>query len=61
MSAYKLPSDPGMLYSVVNMKLRDEYSSLDDLCLSLGVDRDNLVRRLSDAGFEYDPAVNQFR
>lgn len=61
MSAYKLPSDPGMLYSVVNMKLRDEYSSLDDLCLSLGVDHDDLVRRLSDAGFEYDPAVNQFR
>ena len=27
-----LPKDPMMLFSVVNMKLRDEYHSLDALC-----------------------------
>lgn len=28
-----------MLLSTVNMKLRDDYSDLDDLCASLGEDR----------------------
>ena len=27
----KLPEDPMMLFSVVNMKLRDRYASLDEL------------------------------
>ena len=30
-----LPKDPVMLLSFVNMKLRDEYSSLDEMCSSL--------------------------
>lgn len=55
-----LPKDPNMLYSVVNMKLRDEYPSLDELCASLGVDRAELEKTLSDAGFRYDPATNSF-
>ena len=28
----KLPEDPMMLYSFINMKLRDFYPSLDALC-----------------------------
>ncbi len=50
-----------MLLSVVNTMLRDNYPSLDDLCKSEGVDRDDLCRRLEEAGFEYMPAINQFR
>ena len=34
-----LPKDPMMLMSFINMKLRDEYPSLDELCASLSVDR----------------------
>ena len=30
-----LPKDPMMLMSFINMKLRDEYPSLDELCASL--------------------------
>lgn len=56
-----LPKDPFMLYSAVNMKLRDTYSSLDDLCSSEGIDRSALVDTLSSAGFEYNPEINQFR
>lgn len=56
-----LPNDPFMLLSAVNMKLRDEYPSLDELCRAMDVDRDDLVRRLGDAGFEYMPQINQFR
>lgn len=50
-----------MLLSMVNMLLRDEYSSLDELCASEDMDRDSLVGRLAAAGFEYMPAINQFR
>lgn len=50
-----------MLLSYVNTKLRDDYPSLDELCLSLGIDKDTLVRRLADAGFDYMPEINQFR
>lgn len=50
-----------MLYSMINMKLRDQYPSLDELCATEDIDRTDLEKRLSDAGFEYDESVNQFR
>lgn len=55
-----LPQDPNILVSLVNMKLRDEFPSLSDLCLSLGVDEADLKQRLSDGGFKYDPQTNRF-
>lgn len=55
-----LPSDPFMLLSVVNMKLRDYYSSLDALCDDMDVSRDEIVSKLADAGFEYDENNNKF-
>lgn len=55
-----LPQDPMMLYSVVNTKLRDEYSSLDDLCADMNVDRKNIEETLGKAGFEYNAAQNKF-
>lgn len=57
-----LPSDPFMLMSFVNMKLRDgDYESLQDLCASLGIGERELKERLASAGFEYLPEINQFR
>ena len=44
-----------MLFSVVNMKLRDQYASLDALCDVLDIERADLERRLAEAGFEYSP------
>ncbi len=57
----RLPEDPFMLLSVVNMKLRDCYPSLDELCRAMDVDRDTLVKKLADAGFDYMPQIHQFR
>ena len=51
----ELPKDPMMLFSVVNMKLRDHYSSLDELCDDLHIDKDDIIGRLKAAGFEYSP------
>lgn len=49
-----------MLMSVVNMKLRDQYSSLDEFCASTGVNREELSQRLLAVGFEYNPQTNKF-
>lgn len=56
-----LPKDPIMLLSVINMKLRDFYPTLDDLCEDLSIDRAELERKLSDVGYEYNSQQNQFR
>ncbi|MBQ8981541.1 MAG: DUF4250 domain-containing protein [Eubacterium sp.] len=55
-----LPNDPFILYSMINMKLRDSYASLDELCDDLGEDKSELVQKLADAGFEYNSKTNQF-
>jgi hypothetical protein len=57
----KLPADPHLLYSLVNMRLRNDYADLGDLVRSLDVDGEGLVRRLAAAGYVYDAAINQFR
>lgn len=56
-----IPQDPVMLYSFINTKLRDEYSSLEDLCNAYGLDIKKLTQQLADVGFEYMPDINQFR
>ena len=55
-----LPEDPMMLFSAVNMKLRDCYSSLDELCEDMGVDKQELVDKLAACGFEYSEENNKF-
>lgn len=56
----QLPEDPMMLLSFVNMKLRDEYDSLQALCDDLELDETWLTTKLADAGFEYNPDTNKF-
>lgn len=55
-----LPQDPMMLLSFINMKLRDEYSSLDELCFALNVNREELEKTLKISGFEYNQEENKF-
>ena len=55
-----IPSDPFMLLSFLNMKLRDEYDSLDSLCDDIGIDKYAIVEKLRDAGFEYSVEQNKF-
>ena len=56
----ELPKDPMMLFSVINMKLRDCYSSLDELCEDMDVNKDELVNQLKAVGFEYSAEHNKF-
>ena len=56
----ELPKYTMMLFSVINMKLRDCYSSLDELCEDMDVNKDELVNQLKAAGFEYSEEHNKF-
>lgn len=55
-----IPEDPIMLYSFLNMKLRDEYPSLDALCEDLDVSKDEILKKMKSIGFEYDSERNRF-
>ena len=55
-----LPQDPMMLFSVINMKLRDYYRSLDELCEDMNVDKQELIEKLAAYGFEYSEENNKF-
>jgi hypothetical protein len=49
-----------ILLSYVNTKLRDDYPSLEELCVALDVDREELVGRLEGVNYSYNPERNQF-
>ena len=55
-----IPKDPVMLLSFANMKLRDFYSSLDDMCEDLQLDRKELEKKLGAIDYAYYENVNQF-
>lgn len=55
-----IPKDPHILLSYINTKLRDEYRSLDDLCLSLDVDRHEVETALSSIQYVYQLEQNRF-
>lgn len=56
-----LPSDDFILLSLINTKLRDEYSSLQELCAVEDVGLAVLQERLSLAGYVYDADGNSFK
>ncbi len=55
-----LPTDPMILFGFINMKLRDQYPSLDALCEDMELEREELEAILGKAGFEYSKENNKF-
>ncbi|MBQ5643408.1 MAG: DUF4250 domain-containing protein [Bacteroidaceae bacterium] len=55
-----LPRDPFMLMSLINMKLRDYYPSLDALCDDMNIEKEVLTTTLGSIGMEYNPETNKF-
>lgn len=55
-----LPKDPVILFSVINLKLRDFYPSLDALCEDMEEDRTEIEEKLCLAGYFYNEETNQF-
>ncbi|MDR0807497.1 MAG: DUF4250 domain-containing protein [Enterobacteriaceae bacterium] len=56
-----LTRDPNILLSIVNMKLRDQFQSLEDLARSYDIDVKALCDKLAEAGYYYQASINQFR
>ena len=55
-----IPSDPIMLLSFINLKLRDYYSSLEALCEDMDVSGAEITEKLSAVNYHYDAEKNQF-
>lgn len=56
----KLPNNPYVLLSIINMKLRDFYSSIDDLCDDLDENKEEIDNILNSIGYYYSKEKNQF-
>lgn len=55
-----IPNDPNMLLSYVNLKLRDYYANLEDMCDDMDVSKAEIEEKLQKIGFNYDSQRNQF-
>ena len=49
----RMPNDPVMLLSLVNMRLRDRYATLQALCEDLGWEEDALREKLENISYRY--------
>lgn len=55
-----IPKDPVMLLSYLNTQLRDFYPSLDDLCKSMSLDKEEIVQKMQSIQYTYEESRNQF-
>lgn len=55
-----LTMDVNIAYSMLNMRLRDKYSSLSELCEDEDIDMEKLLEKLKDKGILYNENSNQF-
>lgn len=55
-----IPSDPVMLLSYMNLKLRDFYPSLQAFCEDTDEDMEKIKDKLSQIDYHYDEEKNQF-
>ncbi|AGF58832.1 DUF4250 domain-containing protein [Clostridium saccharoperbutylacetonicum] len=53
--------DSNILLSIINMKLRDQYSSLNLLCDDLDIIEEDIKRKLGNIGYFYVEGENQFK
>jgi len=56
-----LPGEPNMLLSFINLKLRDQYSSLEDMIDDLDLDPVEIQGKFNNAGIIYDRENNQLK
>ena len=56
-----LAMDPNIFLSLINMKLRDNYSSLEKLCDDWDVAIAEVENKLKSIGYEYIQDINQFK
>lgn len=55
-----IPKDPVMLLSFINLKLRDFYGNLEQLCEDLDCSESEITDKLASIDYHYDKEKNQF-
>ncbi len=55
-----IPSNPEMLYSYLNLQLRDKYASLEALCEDLDISQTEIEEKMAAAGYVYQKEGNRF-
>ena len=55
-----LPTDPMILLSFINTKLRDEYSSFSAMCDDMELNASDIEAKLSSIDYHYNPDLNRF-
>ena len=55
-----IPQDPVMLLSFINLKLRDYYGSLEQLCDDLEVNEQEIRDKLASIDYHYNEERNQY-
>lgn len=55
-----MPSDPYILLSVINTKLRDNYPSLKTLCEEEDLSEEEIISLLKSIDYTYDEKLNKF-
>jgi hypothetical protein len=53
--------DPHLLVGLVNTELRNHSNSLDDLCRTHDIDREQLCTHLASADYHFQTEQKQFR
>lgn len=53
--------DVNILVSIINLKLRDNYKNLDELCDDMNLNEEELKDKLKEGGYEYLKEGNCFR
>lgn len=52
--------DSYMALSIINMKLRDEFSTLNDYCSYMDLELTEVNEKFRQIGYKYDEKSNQF-
>lgn len=60
MKSKYLMMDVNIAYSMLNMRLRDKYSSLAALCEDEDIDIEELLKGMEKKGYVYNQETNQF-
>lgn len=53
--------DPYLMLSILNMKLRDECATLEDLCKTYDLDIDYVKEKMRQIDYIYNKETNQFK
>lgn len=56
-----LKMDSNMFLSIVNMKLRDEFESIEDFCNYYDISLDDILNRLDELKLKYHRDINQVK